>query len=170
MAFRKCCVGDCESTSNSHKLFYMPLNDNLRNLWLSFLIPTNPNLLGLTKNQLRNKFVCDKHFDRTQFDDRGVRNRYSYPCLFTRTEILHGVPLSTEEYRVEKEHNYCGAQIEDDNHTQTINIVKGMQGDVHLIDHSYSLPSTSGTTITLKIQSEDVYLQDHQPSPRQPAK
>ncbi|RVE41950.1 hypothetical protein evm_013390 [Chilo suppressalis] len=75
----------------------MPVNDNLRNLWMSSLVPTNPGLLGLNKSQLLKKRVCVKHFDKTQFDQAGVRIRYSYPCLFTQMEILHGVPLTTEE-------------------------------------------------------------------------
>ncbi|RVE40453.1 hypothetical protein evm_014896 [Chilo suppressalis] len=120
----------------------MPVNDNLRNLWMSFLVPTNPGLLGLNKSQLLKKRVCVKHFDKTQFDEAGVRIRYSYPCLITQMEILHGVPLTTEEYTVENEHNYCQVQMQDDIHTQEdISTNESMQGD----DDQSSLIATSQT-------------------------
>ncbi|XP_061709896.1 uncharacterized protein LOC133519780 [Cydia pomonella] len=99
MAPLKCCVLDCESTSDTHRLFCMLINDHLRNLWMSFLVPVNPHLLGLTKGQLMTKRVCQKHFDETQFSP-GSRIRYSYPCLFTEKEFFHGVPLSSEDKRV----------------------------------------------------------------------
>ncbi|XP_052743472.1 uncharacterized protein LOC112045019 isoform X4 [Bicyclus anynana] len=92
---RKCCVVACNATSETHRLFYLPKNDKLRELWLTFLIPVNVKLSGLSKAQLVTKQVCQKHFDRHQFDNKGNRLAHGYPCLFTEDEILHGVPLST---------------------------------------------------------------------------
>lgn len=94
----KCCVGNCDATSSNYRLFCMPSNVNLRKLWLSLLVPTNPILLGLTENQLLKKRVCERHFDETQFDKTGVRIRYSYPCLFTEMEIAQGIPLAKGKY------------------------------------------------------------------------
>ncbi|CAG9786340.1 unnamed protein product [Diatraea saccharalis] len=142
MPLLKCCVGGCDSTNNTHRLFCMPMNRNLRNLWLSLLVPTNPNLLGLTENQLLTKRVCVRHFDSTQFDQAGVRIRYSYPCLFTDMEIAHGVPLA-KVCKVLDEHNYCQYQNQDQ-----IDPTGGpitMTGNVFQ-EHQYSLPSTSSTT------------------------
>lgn len=93
MGTQKCCVGDCNATSETHRLFSFPKNANLRNQWMSFLVPTNSSLLGLSKEQLLRKRVCVKHFDRHQFDHNGRRLRYSYPCLLSNAEIAHGVPL-----------------------------------------------------------------------------
>lgn len=91
----KCCVGGCNATSASVRLFCFPKNDKLRSLWLNFIRPTNPQLTGLSKKQLLNKRVCKVHFDRHQFDQLGQRLRFSYPCLISEKEIAHGVPFST---------------------------------------------------------------------------
>lgn len=91
----KCCVGGCNSTSASHRLFCFPTNDSLLSLWMSFLVPHNSSLIGLSKDTLRKKRVCEKHFDKHQFDGEGKRIRHSYPCLFTDAELAHGEPLST---------------------------------------------------------------------------
>ncbi|CAG5023570.1 unnamed protein product [Parnassius apollo] len=61
---------------------------------MSFIVPTNPQLIVLSKEQLLNKRVCEKHFDIFQFDNEGRRLRYSYPSLLTDNEIAHGVPLT----------------------------------------------------------------------------
>ncbi|XP_063543133.1 uncharacterized protein LOC134751589 [Cydia strobilella] len=91
----KCCVSGCKATNETHRLFVFPKKDMLRNLWMSFLVPTNPLLLGLSKEQLLRKRVCEKHFDKHQFDKfKGKRLRFSYPCLFTDDEITHGEPLA----------------------------------------------------------------------------
>lgn len=97
MGLFKCCVGGCNATSETHRLYMFPKNDSLRNLWMSSLVPTNSLLIGLSKEQLLRKRVCEKHFDKHQFDEEGKRIRYSYPCLFTDDEIAHGVPLSSGE-------------------------------------------------------------------------
>lgn len=93
MANFKCCVGGCDSTKETLRLFSFPKKESLRNLWLSFLVPTNPLLIGLSKEQLLRKRVCEKHFDKHQFDEEGKRRRYSYPTLFTSKEIAHGEPF-----------------------------------------------------------------------------
>ncbi|XP_045448260.1 uncharacterized protein LOC123656638 [Melitaea cinxia] len=135
----KCCVGDCDATSSNYRLFCMPLNVNLRKLWLSLLVPTNPNLLGLTENQLLKKRVCERHFDETQFDKSGVRTRYSYPCLFTEMEIAHGIPLA-KGWNFMDDHSYCqGYEQESDN---SIGEPITMTGNIFDM-HRYSLPSTS---------------------------
>ncbi|CAG4951090.1 unnamed protein product [Parnassius apollo] len=92
MVYEKCCIGG--STREAHRLFRFPRNDNLRNLWTSFIVPTNPQLIVLSKEQLLNKRVCEEHFDIFQFDNEGRRLRYSYPSLLTDNEIDHGVPLT----------------------------------------------------------------------------
>ncbi|XP_052746955.1 uncharacterized protein LOC128199822 [Bicyclus anynana] len=104
---RKCCVVACNATSETHRLFYLPKNDKLRELWLTFLIPVNVKLSGLSKAQLVTKQVCQKHFDRHQFDNQGNRLAHGYPCLFTEDEILHGVPLSTLAEHDLRDHNYA---------------------------------------------------------------
>ncbi|CAG4930820.1 unnamed protein product [Parnassius apollo] len=73
MIYEKCCIGGCNTTRETHRLFRFPRNDNLRNLWMSFIVPTNPQLI---------------------FDNEGRRLRYSYPSLLTGNEIAHGVPLT----------------------------------------------------------------------------
>ncbi|XP_063620641.1 uncharacterized protein LOC134793046 [Cydia splendana] len=164
MAPLKCCVLGCESTSATHRLFCMPMNDNLRNLWMSFLVPVNPHLLGLSKGQLMTKRVCQKHFDETQFS-QGSRIRYSYPCLFTEKEFIHGVPLSSEEYNVLNEHNYCTNQEGDDTAVHQVPAtLMGMPGDVHLHEHLYALPSTSQEAAAPKPNEADVSLQEVQHS------
>lgn len=94
MAPIKCCVVGCTSTNETHRLYNLPKDDKLRALWLSFLVPVNSELLGLSKDQLVNKRVCQKHFDRSQLDDMGNRLKDGYPCLFSSEEVEHGVPLS----------------------------------------------------------------------------
>ncbi|CAH2096251.1 unnamed protein product [Euphydryas editha] len=139
MAPYKCCVGDCDATSSNYRLFCMPLNVNLRKLWLSLLVPTNPNLLGLTENQLLKKRVCEKHFDQTQFDKAGVRIRYSYPCLFTEMEIAQGIPLA-KGWHFMDDHSYSqGYEQESDNSIREPVTIAGNIFDMH----RYSLPSTS---------------------------
>ncbi|XP_013196185.2 uncharacterized protein LOC106139307 isoform X1 [Amyelois transitella] len=129
MAYRKCCVGGCVSTSKTHCLFNLPKDDGLRKLWLSFLIPTNVELSGLSKDQLVNKRVCHDHFDRYQFDGMGNRLKNGYPCLFTPKEIYHGVPLSACAEDHLSDHNYVlqmdiGDEDESDEN-DTSDIVKG---------------------------------------------
>lgn len=94
MALIKCCVVGCTSTNKTHRLFNIPKDDQLRKLWLSFLVPVNPLLSGLTRDQLINKRVCQKHFDVYQLDGQGNRLPKGYPCLFSEQEISIGVPLS----------------------------------------------------------------------------
>ncbi|KAL4720623.1 hypothetical protein ACJJTC_015251 [Scirpophaga incertulas] len=168
MASYQCCVGGCDSTSNTHRLFCMPVNENLHNLWMSFLVPTNPILLGLNKNQLLKKRVCAKHFDQTQFDSVGVRIRNSYPCLFTELEIAHSVPLTYDEYSVDKEHNYCRVQEQiDDNSQSELAVLASMQGAISFNDHPYSLPSTSHTSVNAELQSVGQSIQQFNVKTRQ---
>ncbi|CAG5003564.1 unnamed protein product [Parnassius apollo] len=94
MVYEKCCVGGCNTTRETHRLFRFPRNDNLRNLWMSFIVPTNPQLIVLSKEQLLNKRVCERHFDIFQFGNEGRRLRYSYPSFLTDNEIAYGVPLT----------------------------------------------------------------------------
>ena len=91
---KKCCVGGCNATIESHRLFCLPKSDNLRSLWMSFLVPTNSELLLLSKGQLLNRRVCERHFDKYQLNNLGYRFKYSYPCLMTESEIARGEPAS----------------------------------------------------------------------------
>ncbi|XP_045781417.1 zinc finger protein 567-like isoform X3 [Maniola jurtina] len=104
---RKCCVVGCDANNRTHRLFSLPKNDKLRELWLSKLIPVNIELSGLSKGQLVNKYVCQKHFDRRQFDGMGNRLAHGYPCLFTEKEILYGIPLSSLPEHDVGDHNYA---------------------------------------------------------------
>ncbi|XP_063894223.1 uncharacterized protein LOC110377900 isoform X2 [Helicoverpa armigera] len=164
MVVLKCCVGGCDSKSTTHRLFCFPENDKLRSLWLKVLIPKNPALEGLAKTQLKGKRVCEKHFDKTQFDRCGVRIRYSCPSLFTPSEILHGVPFIIKGGSVENEHDYFRVRSKDDNQTQPAqDIDAGKQADVHKDNNTNSLPSTSQTTVPI-INQIKVSTQDHQSS------
>lgn len=96
MERKKCCVSDCNATNQTYKLFCFPKNDCLRKLWLDFLVPRSSSLIGLTKEQLLRKYVCERHFDKAQYDQDGKRIRFSYPCLFSAAEIQHGMPLPSE--------------------------------------------------------------------------
>ncbi|KAH9636393.1 hypothetical protein HF086_011250 [Spodoptera exigua] len=125
MGTKKCCVGGCNATSETHRLFSFPKNDELRNLWMSFLVPTNSLLIGLSKEQLLRKRVCEKHFDKYQFDHDGKRLRYSYPCLLSHKEIAHGVPLSVTGWNVTLEHNYSKEQDEDGAGPSTLVTITG---------------------------------------------
>ncbi|CAG4963073.1 unnamed protein product [Parnassius apollo] len=96
MVYEKCCIGGCNTTRETHRLFRFHRNDNL---WMSFIVPTNPQLIVLSKEQLLNKRFCEKHFDIFQFDNEGRRLRYSYPSLLTDNEIAHGVPSDCNRNR-----------------------------------------------------------------------
>ncbi|CAG4984367.1 unnamed protein product [Parnassius apollo] len=135
MVYEKCCVGGCNTTRETHRLFRFPRNDNLRNLWMAFIVPTNPQLIVLSKEQLLNKRVCEKHFDVFQFGNEGRRLRYSYPSLLTDNEIAHGVPLTATGWDVTTEHNYCKEQNEDD-FTEAVLVVRKPGSDV-TIEHNY---------------------------------
>lgn len=54
----------------------MPKHDQLRSLWMSLTVPTNPLLLGLTKDELLRKRVCEKLFDQTQFTQAGATRAF----------------------------------------------------------------------------------------------
>lgn len=97
MAPIKCCVGGCPATDDTHYLFRMPKNDNLRSLWMAFLVPTNPLLAGLTQEQLLIKRVCHEHFDKDQLYGY-CRTRYSYPCFFSDKEMTFGKSLPEGEF------------------------------------------------------------------------
>ncbi|KAJ8728896.1 hypothetical protein PYW07_006592 [Mythimna separata] len=131
MGNKKCCVGGCNATSETHRLFSFPKNDKLRNLWVSFLVRTNSLLIGLSKEQLLRKRVCEKHFDKYQFDHDGRRLRYSYPCLLTHKEIAHGVPLCVAGWNVTQEHNYSKEEGADPSALITIT-------GRNTIEHDYS--------------------------------
>ncbi|KAF9407962.1 hypothetical protein HW555_012193, partial [Spodoptera exigua] len=133
MDVRKCCVGNCSSTNRTHRLFLLPKDDNLRELWLSFLIPTNIELTGLSKHQLLTKRVCQNHFDRYQFDSMGNRLRHGYPCLFSDKEISFGIPLSSTVGDHLSDHNYF-LSAAPESHT-----VRGSYIEVD-DDHNYHLP------------------------------
>ncbi|KAF9408378.1 hypothetical protein HW555_011915, partial [Spodoptera exigua] len=134
MDVRKCCVGNCSSTNRTHRLFLLPKDDNLRELWLSFLIPTNIELTGLSKHQLLTKRVCQNHFDRYQFDSMGNRLRHGYPCLFSDKEISFGIPLSSTGVGDHlSDHNYF-LSAAPESHT-----VRGSYIEVD-DDHNYHLP------------------------------
>ncbi|KAJ8725850.1 hypothetical protein PYW08_004033 [Mythimna loreyi] len=120
---RRCCVVGCDGTNKTHRLFKFPRNDKLRELWLSFLIPVNVMLSGLSKEQLLGRYVCHKHFDRHQFDGTGNRLAHGYPCLFTPQEILYGVPLRSISDNGLTDHNY--SQQPTDFDTEEINSVTG---------------------------------------------
>ncbi|XP_045506748.1 uncharacterized protein LOC123702933 isoform X2 [Colias croceus] len=126
----KCCVGGCDATKENNRLFCFPKIDSLRNLWLNFIVPRNPHLIGLSKEQLRNKRVCEKHFDKHQFDGEGKRIRYSYPCLFRDEEIACGEPLAPPGtvYDALSDHNYCKEYSDDENEDLT-NLVVGRAGE-----------------------------------------
>lgn len=92
----KCCVGGCTSTSETHRLLHLPRNDKLRELWMTFLVKTNPDLASLTKYQLLYKRVCSKHFDKHQLGFYGERMQFTYPCLFSESEIALGEPRGSK--------------------------------------------------------------------------
>ncbi|CAG4909338.1 unnamed protein product [Colias eurytheme] len=98
---------------------------------MSFLVPTNSSLIGLSKDQLRHKRVCEKHFDRYQFDEEGKRLRHSYPCLFTDDEIAHGVPLSSSEtvQNALSDHNYHKVESDENENITDNMLVIGRAGD-----------------------------------------
>lgn len=100
MGARRCCVGNCSSTNRTHRLYRFPKNHHLSLLWLSFLTPTTIDLSGLSTDQLGHKYVCQKHFDRLQFDYRGNRLRHGYPSLFSDKEIFYGIPLPTDGKKI----------------------------------------------------------------------
>ncbi|KAL4709393.1 hypothetical protein ACJJTC_001189 [Scirpophaga incertulas] len=107
MAPIKCCVSGCSATNLTHRLYSFPKDDNLQALWLSFLVPFNSDLLGLSKDQLLNKRVCQKHFDRSQLDGEGKRLKGGYPCLFSAKEMEHGVPLSSHMPVQQRMSDFC---------------------------------------------------------------
>ncbi|CAK1591217.1 unnamed protein product, partial [Parnassius mnemosyne] len=160
MGYKKCCVYGCNSTNETHRFFSFPRNDKLRNLWMSFIAPTNPKLIGLSKDQLLGKHVCEKHFDRYQFDYEGKRLRYSYPCLITEEEIAHGVPLTATGWDVINEHNYCKEQDED-NVTEGVVEIR-MAGDC-TNEHNYNKEQDDLSKSLVEIGSSDVGSCHEQP-------
>ncbi|XP_052746565.1 uncharacterized protein LOC128199712 isoform X2 [Bicyclus anynana] len=147
MGLFKCCVGGCNATSETQKLYSFPKNDNLRSLWLSFLVPTNSLLIGLSKDQLIRKRVCEKHFDKQQFDEEGKRLRYSYPCLLTDVEIAHGEPRPSTGAVLNSlnDHNYYKEDSDEHDDVTDALLVIGRAGE-NFHEHSYSQPVISGTT------------------------
>ncbi|XP_028156295.1 uncharacterized protein LOC114349898 isoform X2 [Ostrinia furnacalis] len=131
MAPIKCCVVGCASTDKTHRLYNFPKDDKVRALWLSFLVSVNSELLGLTKDQLLNKRVCQKHFDKYQLDGEGNRLRHGYPCLFSTKEVEHGVPLSGDHY----DHSYSKKEDFAEKEDVAENSVVIQE---HPDDHSYS--------------------------------
>ncbi|CAG4987369.1 unnamed protein product [Parnassius apollo] len=162
MVYEKCCVGGCNTTRETHRLFRFPRNDNLRNLWMAFIVPTNPQLIVLSKEQLLNKRVCEKHFDVFQFGNEGRRLRYSYPSLLTDNEIAHGVPLTATGWDVTTEHNYCKEQNEDD-FTEAVLVVSKPGSDV-TIEHNYYKEQNDCSKSSIEIGSSDVGNSHEQPS------
>ncbi|XP_052745477.1 uncharacterized protein LOC128199528 isoform X2 [Bicyclus anynana] len=139
MGLFKCCVGGCNATSETQKLYSFPKNDNLRSLWLSFLVPTNSLLIGLSKDQLIRKRVCEKHFDKQQFDEEGKRLRYSYPCLLTDVEIAHGEPRPSTGAVLNSlnDHNYYKEDSDEHDDVTDALLVIGRAAEV-LEQHSCS--------------------------------
>ncbi|CAK1584401.1 unnamed protein product [Parnassius mnemosyne] len=154
MVYKKCCVGGCNTTHETHRLFSFPRNDNLRNLWMSFIVPTNPQLIALSKEQLLNKHVCEKHFDIFQFDNEGRRLRYSYPSLLTDNEIAHGVPLIATGWDVTTEHNYCKVQ-DDDDFTEAVVVIRKPGSDV-TIEHNYCKEQNDCSKSSVEIGSSGI--------------
>lgn len=91
----KCVVPGCGSTSDTHRLFCFPKKEFLLKMWLFYLVPVASSILLFSPDQLTKKRVCERHFDKHQFDYKGQRIRYSYPCLFRDSEIECGEPLAT---------------------------------------------------------------------------
>ncbi|XP_061707301.1 uncharacterized protein LOC133517862 [Cydia pomonella] len=120
---------------------------------MSFLVPTNPLLLGLSKEQLLRKRVCEKHFDKQQFDAEGKRLRFSYPCLFRDDEIAHGEPLAalgTVPHAL-SDHNYFKDQDDEDNTIEQTLVIGRPGEDFH--EH----PSCSYSQVEPSIlQNKDV--------------
>ncbi|XP_038219699.1 uncharacterized protein LOC119837969 [Zerene cesonia] len=116
--------------SETHRVFCFPKNDYLRNLWVSFIAPTKPHIIALSKEQLLRKRVCEKHFDKYQLDEEGKRLRYSYPCLFTDEEIALGEPFFAPEagHDILRDHNYCKEQNDDEDLTDTAMVVGRADG------------------------------------------
>ncbi|CAG5059741.1 unnamed protein product [Parnassius apollo] len=162
MVYEKCCVGGCNTTRETHRLFRFPRNDNLRNLWMAFIVPTNSQLIVLSKEQLLNKRVCEKHFDVFQFGNEGRRLRYSYPSLLTDNEIAHGVPLTATGWDVTTEHNYCKEHNEDD-FTEAVLVVRKPGSDV-TIEHNYYKEQNDCSKSSVEIGSSDVGNSHEQPS------
>ncbi|CAG4929403.1 unnamed protein product [Parnassius apollo] len=154
MVYEKCCVGGCNTTRETPRLFRFPRNDNLRNLWLAFILPTNSQFIVLSKEQLLNKRVCEKHFDIFQFGNEGRRLRYSYPSLITDNEIAHGVPLTATGWDVTTEHNYWKEQNEDD-FTEAVLVVRKPGSDV-TIEHNYYKEQNDCSKSSVEIGSSGI--------------
>ncbi|XP_063822851.1 uncharacterized protein LOC135072744 [Ostrinia nubilalis] len=84
-----------------------------------------------TSDQLLNKRVCQKHFDKYQLDGEGNRLRHGYPCLFSTEEVEHGVPLSGDHY----DHSYSKKEDFAEKEDVAENLVVTQE---HPDDHSYS--------------------------------
>ncbi|CAG4931822.1 unnamed protein product [Parnassius apollo] len=129
---------------------------------MAFIVPTNPQLIVLSKEQLLNKRVCEKHFDVFQFGNEGRRLRYSYPSLLTDNEIAHGVPLTATGWDVTTEHNYCKEQHEDD-FTEAVLVVRKPGSDL-TIEHNYYKEQNDCSKSSVEIGSSDVGNSHEQPS------
>ncbi|CAG5034764.1 unnamed protein product [Parnassius apollo] len=148
MVYEKCCVGGCNTTRETHRLFRFPRNDNLRNLWMAFIVPTNPQLIVLSKEQLLNK----QHLPPVPV----------HPSLLTDNEIAHGVPLTATGWDVTTEHNYCKEQNEDD-FTEAVLVVRKPGSDV-TIEHNYYKEQNDCSKSSVEIGSSDVGNSHEQPS------
>ncbi|KAL4720622.1 hypothetical protein ACJJTC_015250, partial [Scirpophaga incertulas] len=134
-------LSGCSATNLTHRLYSFPKDDNLQALWLSFLVPFNSDLLGLSKDQLLNKRVCQKHFDRSQLDGEGKRLKGGYPCLFSAKEMEHGVPLSYSSQA--NDHNYSIVEIDEQNLEIPLLL------NTYVQEHSYSMVPETPTTSSL---------------------
>lgn len=86
-----CCVEGCKSVRQDVSLHRFPLkNSEKLKKWLQCL--ESGNFINLSVDELKNHFVCHKHFEKRFITPKNRLRVTAYPTLFTDEEISTGIP------------------------------------------------------------------------------
>lgn len=88
--YYKCSVDKCPSTRLEAILHHFPVSETLAEKWLDSI--GSAHLSGLSIEQLRKVFVCQKHFEAKFITVKNRLRLGARPTLFTESEIANGVP------------------------------------------------------------------------------
>ena len=96
-----CCVHGCSSIRQDVYLHRFPITNEKRlHKWLQCL--KSDELQRLSLDELKNYFVCHKHFEQRFITSKSRLRASAYPALFTNEEITSGIPAALSEETGEK--------------------------------------------------------------------
>lgn len=88
--YYKCCIDNCQSMRKYVKLHQFPLSKTGVHKWLSAI--NSDRLWKLSIEEIRNEFVCHKHFEAKFITTKNRIRVGVCPSLFTKSEVANGVP------------------------------------------------------------------------------